>query len=89
MNGIQKHFVTSALDAAREAAAILIATSKLSPVLVAESLEEFIQAIQDLDDSFVSKIPCNVEYRGRKANKSQSLIGPSSTPIFFQPSDKI
>lgn len=88
MNGIQKYLIETALDAAREAAGILIATSKLSPVLVARCLEEFTQAIKNLDASTVSEVPCNIEYRGRKATKQQPLIGASVTPIFFQPPDK-
>jgi len=89
MNGIQKYLIETALDAAHEAAGMLISTSKLSPVLVAQSLEEFKQAIKDMDEKIVSKVPCNFEYRGRKVTKQQSSAGGLVIPIFFQPSDKI
>lgn len=87
MNGIQKYLIDAALDAAREAAGSLIATSKLSPVLVAQSLEELAEAIKLLDETTESKIPCNLEYAGCKTirQSSSNRIASATTPIFVKP----
>ncbi len=85
MNGIQKYLIELALEAAREAAGGLIANGKLNPVHVAQSLEEFKQAVLDMDGRIASKVPCNLEYRGRQASRVTGALG---EPRFFQPPEK-
>lgn len=90
MNGIQKYLIETALIAAREAAGALIATSELSPVLVAQSLEELTQVVNDCVGSTESKVSCDWEYEGRSPQwpDSSSRTALAAAPIFVQPTDK-
>jgi len=92
MNAVQKYLIERALDAAREAAGALIATNQLSPVLVAQSLEELTGAVERLEESTESNVPCDLEYTGfvtERQFSSNGVAAATTTPIFVKPSLKV
>ncbi len=88
MNGIQEYLVQVGLDAMREAAGRLVATSELSAVLVAQSLEELLQELAHARASATLKTPCNLEYKGWQTAKQRPSTGLLIEPIFVQKSVK-
>lgn len=89
MNGIQKYLIAVALNAARDAAGKLVADDEHNPVLVAQSLEELVQEIKNLDAHTTSKVTCPLEYKGYEMTENQSSGIIVFKPLFFSPSEEI
>ena len=89
MNGIQKYLIAVALNAARDAAGKLVADDEHNPVLVAQSLEELVQEIKNLDAHTTSKVTCHLEYKGYEMTENQSSGIIVFKPLFFSPSEEI
>lgn len=89
MNGIQKYLIEVALHAARDAAGKYIADGSQHPVLVAQSLEELVQEIKNLDAHTESEISCPLKYKGYEMTKDPSSGMVSFRPLFAQPLENI
>ena len=72
MNGIQKYLIAVAVNAVRDAAGTMVADGEPDSVLVVQSLEELVQEMKNLDARVVSKVSCDLKYKGYETTTSPS-----------------
>jgi len=87
MNAIQQYLFEVAQEAVRKAAGNMVRENHPDPLLVVESMNEFLEFIGQGSVEFKSKIPSNLTYSGGGTTR-YSVLHEDYCPVFVDPAKK-